>query len=454
LRIHGGPAWRIFQVSGFSPGFVVFSFVSSVFGLLLTLVFPRLIGRRQDLERLAQERYDTLDRLDAELDWYRGQYNALDALVEALRTQDRWLVYRAEALLNQPLEQDAQAAEDVSAVERLKTALMDRDEALHRAREDLAGARTIVAAWEAEVASARAQLQQDRATLEGTRAWQSRAGEKAKEAEGLRTTLADKAAALAVAEEQLRQEQAAHQQAKAQLQQERAALTEARAALEQERLAREEALGRLQQERAALKGAQATLKQWEDEASKLNGELVQLSISHEDLRQSLEEQEPTVRDLQREAEEARKALEVEKKQVEGELSTVRFLTRRFAFWGSAPNFPFLVRGFQACGPPWGIRPPRPRQCRQPTTLLNRSWRSCGPPPSKPVRKLKKARHRPGVRWRFAYAPSVGMFPSACTLPFTLASRRPSAWWRPTTRSTSRPCLRVTSSRSALKMRWR
>jgi hypothetical protein len=35
------------------------------------------------------------------------------------------------------------------------------------------------------------------------------------------------------------------------------------------------------------------------------------------LRQSLEEQETTVRDLRREAKEARKALEVEKKQVEG-----------------------------------------------------------------------------------------------------------------------------------------
>jgi hypothetical protein len=40
-------------------------------------------------------------------------------------------------------------------------------------------------------------------------------------------TLADKAAALAAAEEQLRQEQATHQQAETQLQQERAALTEA-----------------------------------------------------------------------------------------------------------------------------------------------------------------------------------------------------------------------------------
>jgi hypothetical protein len=126
-------------------------------------------------------------------------------------------VYRAEALQDQPPEQDAQAAEDVSAVERVKTALVDRDEVLHKAREDLAGARTVVAAWEAEVASARAQLQQDRVALEGVRAWQSQVEEKAKEAEGLRTTLADKAAALATAEEQLCQEQAARQQAETQL---------------------------------------------------------------------------------------------------------------------------------------------------------------------------------------------------------------------------------------------
>jgi hypothetical protein len=106
-------------------------------------------------------------------------------------------------------------------------------------------------------------------------------------------------------------------------------------------LAREEALGQLQQERAALEGAQATLKQRKDEASKLNRELVQLSISHEDLCQSLKEQETTARDLRREAEEARKALEVEKKQVEGELVFVRFFACRFAFWGFAPNFPFL-----------------------------------------------------------------------------------------------------------------
>jgi chromosome segregation ATPase len=120
-------------------------------------------------------------------------------------------------------------------------------------------------------------------TLKGARAWQSQTEEKAKEAEGLRTTLASKAAALAVAEEQLRQEGAARQQAETQHQRERTALAEARAVLKQERLAREEALAQLQQERTALEGAQATLKQREDEVARLNRELVPISISHEDL---------------------------------------------------------------------------------------------------------------------------------------------------------------------------
>jgi chromosome segregation ATPase len=114
------------------------------------------------LEGWARERYSALDRLDTELSWYRGQYNALDTLVEALRTPDRWLVYRAEALWDQPPELDAQAAEAVSAVERVKTALVDRDEALHKAREDLAGARTLAAEWGAQVVSVWSKLRQGR----------------------------------------------------------------------------------------------------------------------------------------------------------------------------------------------------------------------------------------------------------------------------------------------------
>jgi hypothetical protein len=156
LRIHSGPTWRVFQVSGFSLGFIV-----SSLAFFRVRAFPdpfssRLARRRQDLERRARERYDTLDRLDADLDWYRGQYNALDALVEALRSPDRWLVYRAEALLDQPPEWDAQASGVAFAVERVRTTLVEWDDALRRAHEDLAGARSVAAAWEAEVASARA----------------------------------------------------------------------------------------------------------------------------------------------------------------------------------------------------------------------------------------------------------------------------------------------------------
>jgi hypothetical protein len=59
---------------------------------------------------------------------------------------------------------------DASAAERVMAVLVERDDSLRRAREDLAGARSVAVAWEAEVATARAQLQQDRAALEGARA--------------------------------------------------------------------------------------------------------------------------------------------------------------------------------------------------------------------------------------------------------------------------------------------
>jgi chromosome segregation ATPase len=197
-----------------------------------------------------------------------GQYEALEALVEALRSPDRWLAYRAEALLDSPPEQGAQAAEGASAVVRVRTVLVEWDDALRRVREDLEGARSLASTWEAEVAAALTQVQQGRATLQ--------------EAEGLKAALADKATVLTTTEEQLRQERAARQEAEGQLQRERAALVEARAALEQGRLAREEALGQLQRERAALEEAQASLKKQEEEVSCLNGELVQISVSHED----------------------------------------------------------------------------------------------------------------------------------------------------------------------------
>jgi hypothetical protein len=107
----------------------------------------------------------------------------LDALVEALRTDNMWLEYRVQVVRDELLEQDAQAAEDASAVVKVRTMLLERDEALQKVCEDVDVMRTVAAEWETEVASIRAQLEKDRTTLEGARSWQSQAKERAKEAE-------------------------------------------------------------------------------------------------------------------------------------------------------------------------------------------------------------------------------------------------------------------------------
>jgi DNA invertase Pin-like site-specific DNA recombinase len=83
------------------------------------------------------------------------------------------------------------------------SALLEWDEALRKAHEDLAAVRAVAAEFETELAFARAQLQEDRATLEGVRSWQSQAEEKAKEVERLRDDLAEKVTSLAAMGEQL-----------------------------------------------------------------------------------------------------------------------------------------------------------------------------------------------------------------------------------------------------------
>jgi hypothetical protein len=72
---------------------------------------------------------------------------------------------------DEPLEQDAQAEEDASTVAKVRMALLERDEALRKAREDMAMVRIAAAEFERELTSARAQLQQDHVTLEGARSW-------------------------------------------------------------------------------------------------------------------------------------------------------------------------------------------------------------------------------------------------------------------------------------------
>jgi hypothetical protein len=96
--------------------------------------------------------------LSSDRDWYRDQYDALDALVEALRTDNGWLEYLLQIVRDELLDQGAQAVEVASAVEKVRAALLERDEALRKAREDLAVVRAVAAEFETELASARAQL--------------------------------------------------------------------------------------------------------------------------------------------------------------------------------------------------------------------------------------------------------------------------------------------------------
>jgi hypothetical protein len=119
----------------------------------------------------ARERYNHLAQLSSERDWYWEQYDSLNALVEALRTDNGWLEYQVQMVRDELLNQGVQAAADASAVDKVTSVLLKQDEALRKAREDLAAMRTVAAEWETELASTWAQLQQDRATLEATRSW-------------------------------------------------------------------------------------------------------------------------------------------------------------------------------------------------------------------------------------------------------------------------------------------
>jgi pyruvoyl-dependent arginine decarboxylase (PvlArgDC) len=85
--------------------------------------------------------------------------------------------------------------------------------------------RTVASDWEAEVGTVWSENQELRTWLQEAQAQQSRAKEraraaeqKAKEADELKVTLDAKVAALATAEEQLRQERTTHQEAEGQLQ--------------------------------------------------------------------------------------------------------------------------------------------------------------------------------------------------------------------------------------------
>jgi chromosome segregation ATPase len=165
--------------------------------------------------------------VNAELHQLRERCGAFDALADALRTPDGWLSYRAMALRDQLHESSRQDPAHPSSLERVCTALINRDEALRQARSDLEKMRTLAGNWEAQVAGVRNENRRLRSSLEGAQAQQRQAKEqaraleqKAKEADNLRAALDAKVAALATAEGQLLQERTARQGAEGRLQQE------------------------------------------------------------------------------------------------------------------------------------------------------------------------------------------------------------------------------------------
>jgi chromosome segregation ATPase len=286
---------------------VIFSSSRSILAARHLLVS---IYRRQELEHRARDKYGVFDQMSAELCRLWERCVAFDALADALRTPDSWLSYRAEALRDQLQESEGQSAARPSTLEQVRTALIDRDEALRQARADLERTRTLAANWEAEVVAVRNDNLELHSLLWGAQAQQSQAEEraraaeqKAKEADELKSALDAKVAALDIAEDRLLQECTARQGAEGQLQQEQAALADARSMLEQERVARE--------------AAQKSLEGRNAEFSKLEGELAVLSITSASQELALQEQSKTVSGLQQAVEAERRALEVEKKQVEG-----------------------------------------------------------------------------------------------------------------------------------------
>jgi hypothetical protein len=85
LRVHGGPAWRVFQVRRCC------SFSSSPRSCALFLrygVYGFLVYGCQELEHRAHDKYDAFDRVNAELRQLRERCSAFDALADALRTPD------------------------------------------------------------------------------------------------------------------------------------------------------------------------------------------------------------------------------------------------------------------------------------------------------------------------------------------------------------------------------
>jgi hypothetical protein len=167
------------------------------------------------------------------------------------------------------------------------------------------------------------------------------------------------------------------------------------------------------------------LKEREDEVSKLDGELIALNISNEDQRRTLEEQSATVVNLQQAVEGGRQALEVERKQVEGELRFCSFVLLIFPS-GVRSLLDFLCSWYPDLRTTLGHATDRAETLQAAydssvrLALLDR-------PTGLEGRGTQEA------RWQAVCAPFAGTSRGACAVRFTWAFRRPSVWCDPTTR---------------------
>jgi hypothetical protein len=98
LRIHGGPAWRVFQVRHCCQLSLISSSSRLILATRRSLV---LVCWRQELEHRTRDKYGAFDQMSAELRRLQEQSDAFAALAEALRSPDSWLSYRAVALRDQ-----------------------------------------------------------------------------------------------------------------------------------------------------------------------------------------------------------------------------------------------------------------------------------------------------------------------------------------------------------------
>ena len=87
----------------------------------------------QELQDQAGERLNRIAELSSDLDWYRGQYESLDAMVEALREDNGWLEYKLMGVEDAYTDQRTLAAEKAKEVEEVKAALQEKEGALSTA---------------------------------------------------------------------------------------------------------------------------------------------------------------------------------------------------------------------------------------------------------------------------------------------------------------------------------